>query len=48
MQITPETQAELSRQAAVSGRALERHAACPLEGAVRAPHAGTRSPASEE
>ena len=38
--ITPEVQAELARQAAAHGRAMEAYAASLLEGAVRLP-AGT-------
>ncbi len=37
LEITPEAQAELSRQAAISGRGLEAHAATLLEQALHLP-----------
>jgi len=40
--ITPEVQAELARQAAAHGRAMEAYAASLLEGAVRLPAGADR------
>jgi plasmid stability protein len=40
--ITPEVQAELARQAAAHGRAMEAYAASLLEGAVRLPACADR------
>jgi hypothetical protein len=40
LEIRPEVQAELARQAAIAGRALEAHAATVLEGAIHMPAAG--------
>jgi len=45
--IRPEVQAELARQAAAQGRAIEAHAANLLEDAVRVPPAHPAPPAKD-
>jgi plasmid stability protein len=47
VEIRPEVQAELARQAAAHGRAIEAHAASLLEEAVRVPAAHPVPPAKD-
>ena len=47
VEIRPEVQAELARQAAANGRAIEAYAASLLEAAVRLPSAHPAPPAKD-
>ena len=48
VEVRPEVEAVLARQAAACGRGLEAHAACLLEEAARLPSASVRSGAPAE